>query len=235
MPLGGACHRIQRPMSAEIIVSYDGTPNDDDALALGKALAAAGASMALAYVRHSREFDPDREQLAQHDADHRLQQGADWLGYGAIPRHVVISASTGQGLAELAANEGASVIVFGSDYRTAPGHAEPGNTAQYLLEGGRVAVAVAAAGLRLNPGQVATVAAAPVGVDGAGAETAQLLATRLGATLLAPGSDTADLIVVGSQPTAPPGTIALGGSARSLLNASRGSVLVVAQGTAVTL
>ena len=55
-------------MSADIIVSYDGTPNDDDALALGEALAASGASLALAYVRHSREFDPGREQLAQHDA-----------------------------------------------------------------------------------------------------------------------------------------------------------------------
>jgi nucleotide-binding universal stress UspA family protein len=222
-------------MSAEIIVSYDGTPNDDDALALGKALAAAGASMALAYVRHSREFDPGREQLAQHDAARRLQQGADWLGNGELPRHVVISASTGEGLAKLAADEGATLIVFGSDYRTSPGHAEPGNTAQHLLEGGRVAVAVAAAGLRLNPGQIGTVAASPAGVDGAGAETAQALAAKLGATLIAPGSDTADLIVVGSQETAPPGTIALGGSARSLLNASRGSVLVVAQGTPVTL
>ena len=54
-------------MSADIIVSYDGTPNDDDALALGQALAAGGASLALAYVRHSREFDPAREELAAHD------------------------------------------------------------------------------------------------------------------------------------------------------------------------
>ena len=35
-------------MSSDLIISYDGTPNDDDALALGKLLAAAGASPAQA-------------------------------------------------------------------------------------------------------------------------------------------------------------------------------------------
>ena len=66
-------------MSTKIIVSYDGTPNDDDALALGKMLAKSGATLALAYVRHTREFDPRREELAQHDAEQRLEQGAAWL------------------------------------------------------------------------------------------------------------------------------------------------------------
>ena len=41
-------------MSAEAIISYDGTENDDDALALGKMLARGGLTPALAYVRHSR-------------------------------------------------------------------------------------------------------------------------------------------------------------------------------------
>ena len=45
-------------VSADLIVSYDGTANDDDALALGKLLAGTGATLALAYIRHSREFDP---------------------------------------------------------------------------------------------------------------------------------------------------------------------------------
>ena len=56
-------------MSADVIISYDGTPNDDDALSLGKMLARAGATLALAYVRHSREFDPRREALAQHGGE----------------------------------------------------------------------------------------------------------------------------------------------------------------------
>ena len=50
-------------MASELIISYDGTPNDDDALELGRMLAAGGSSLALAYVRHSREFDPQREQF----------------------------------------------------------------------------------------------------------------------------------------------------------------------------
>ena len=63
-------------MAVTAIISYDGTPNDDDALALGKRLAAAGVGLSLAYVRHSREFGPGREELAQHDAEQRLERGA---------------------------------------------------------------------------------------------------------------------------------------------------------------
>ena len=93
-------------MSTDIIVSYDGTSNDDDALALGEDTGGHGASLALAYVRHSHEFDPRREELAQHDADRRLEQGAAWLGDPDIPRHIVVSASTGEGLAKLAEERG---------------------------------------------------------------------------------------------------------------------------------
>jgi nucleotide-binding universal stress UspA family protein len=137
--------------SSDLIVSYDGTPNDDDALALGKLLARTGASMALAYIRHSREFDPRREELAQHDAERRLEQGVAWLGDPSIPRHVVFSGSTGEGLEQLAAAEQASVIVFGSDYRTPPGRAEPGTTAQRLLEGGKATPRPARAPTRWLP------------------------------------------------------------------------------------
>ena len=45
-------------MTTPVIVSYDGTSNDDDALALGRMLAVGGAKLSLAYVRHSREYDP---------------------------------------------------------------------------------------------------------------------------------------------------------------------------------
>ena len=53
-------------------------------------------------------------------------------------------------LGELAAELAASLIVFGSDYRTPPSHAEPGTSAQRLIDGGTVAIAVAAAGQRTN-------------------------------------------------------------------------------------
>ena len=84
-----------------MIISYDGTENDDDALALGKLLAQPG-ELALAYIRHSKEIDPEREKVAQHDAERRLAQGAELLGRPEIPQHVVFGASTGAALEELA-------------------------------------------------------------------------------------------------------------------------------------
>jgi nucleotide-binding universal stress UspA family protein len=138
---------------------------------------------------------------------------------------VIVNPSTGEGLAKLAESEGASMIVFGSDYRTPPGHAEPGNAAQFLLEGGPVAVAVAAAGLRTQrDGAIKTVKAPTGDDDSAAVETARALAAKLGATIV---DGEADLIVVGSSPTGPEGRISLSGESRSQLNSGRGSVLVV--------
>lgn len=221
------------PVSSNLIVSYDGTPNDDDALALGKLLARTGASLALAYIRHSREFDPRREELAQHDAERRLEQGAAWLEDPDIPRHVVFSGSTGEGLEQLADAEHASVIVFGSDYRTPPGRAEPGTTAQRLLEGGSVAIAVAAAGLRTQSDSgIETIAVAGPDADTTARDTAEALAGKLGAEIVDLGPPV-DLIVVGSQPGASSRRITLSGSTRTLLNTARGSVLVLPSGAAI--
>jgi hypothetical protein len=216
-------------MSADVIVSYDGTPNDDDALVLGEMLARSGATLALAYVRHAREFNPRREELAQHDAEQRLERGAALLGDDSIARHVVIGASTGVALGQLAETEGASVIVFGSDYRTAPGRSEPGSSAQYLLDGGKVAVAIAAAGLRARRnGGISTIAVPIAGpTNGAARLTAADLAEKLDANVVGASSDPVDMIVVGSQPDAPAGRIVLGGDVRSELNTARCSVLVL--------
>jgi nucleotide-binding universal stress UspA family protein len=223
-------------MSADIIVSYDGTPNDDDALALGRALGAGGATMALAYVRHAREFDPERERLAQHDAERRLQSGAALLGDPSLRTHVVFSASTDGGLGQLAEAVGASVIVFGSDYRTAPGRAEPGNTAQRLLDGGPVAIAIAAAGFRTRMGEpIRSIAASTRDTDPDVGRTTEALAASLGATVTAVDREPADLIVVGSQPGAKPGTIAVSGATRALLNSASGSVLVLARERPISL
>jgi nucleotide-binding universal stress UspA family protein len=221
-------------VSSDLIVSYDGTPNDDDALALGRLLALTGATLSLAYIRHSREFDPRREELAQHDAERRLEQGVAWLGDPAIPKHVVFSGSTGEGLEQLAAAERASVIVFGSDYRTPPGRAEPGTTAQQLLEGGSVAIAIAAAGLRsLGDAEISSIAVSSVNGDTAAARTADALAAKLGASIVQLGAPEIDLIVVGSQPNASSRRITLSGATRTVLNSARGSVLVLPSRTPI--
>jgi len=222
-------------MSANMIISYDGTPNDDDALALGSMLASAGFTPALAYVRHSREFDPRREELAQHDAEQRLQRGADRLSDPDVERHVVIGASSGDTLAALAEREQAPVIVFGSDYRTAPGHVEPGTSAQHLLDGGHVAVAIAAAGLRTQAERAIRSIAVPIAgpKNDVARETAAALAEALDATVIDGAPDGADLIVVGSQPGASHGRVVIGGDVRSELGRARSSVLVLPAGAAL--
>ncbi len=215
-------------MSADLIVSYDGTPNDDDALALGRLLALPGASVALAYVRHAPEFDRRREELARYDAQQRLDRGEALIGI-PVSKHVVAGAATGQVLGELAEQQHASIIVFGSDYRTPLGRAEPGTSAQRLLEGGSVAVAVAAAGLRAvgvdRIRRIAVPFAGPVNDDARA--TAASLAAALGAELVEPTADDLDLIVVGSQQGAPKGRVVVAGEVRNELSSARSSVLVL--------
>jgi nucleotide-binding universal stress UspA family protein len=219
-------------MSVGIIISYDGTPNDEDGLALGRMLARGGATLALAYVRHAPEYDPRREEIAQHDAEKRLEQGAAWLEDPSVARHIVINPSTGEGLAQLAESEGASIVVFGSDYRTPPGSLEPGTTAQHLLEGGPIAVAVALAGLRTKAdATIASIGVSAPDGDDAAQKTADALGAALGATVASGSAGHPDLIVVGSQPHAPVGEIALGGSTRVQLDSAYGSsALVVPRG-----
>ena len=223
-------------MTPSLIISYDGTPNDDDALALGRMLAPAGFALALAYVRHSREFDPAREELAQHDAERRLERGAAQLDGVTATRHVVVGASTGARLAELAESERAAAVVFGSDYRTAPGHVEPGTSAQHLLDGGAVPVAIAAAGLRTRgDGPITSIAVPLAGpTNELARQTARMLAEKLGAGIVESPSEAVDLIVVGSQPRASEGHIVVGGDVRSELNNARSSVLVLPAGVALT-
>jgi Universal stress protein family len=220
-------------MPLNIIVSYDGTTHDDDALMLGRMLAASGASLSLAYVRHSREYDPRREEIAEHDATRRLEQGAVWLGDESVTRHVVVNPSTSAGLGGLAAAERADLIVFGSDYRTPPGRVEPGSSAQGLLDNGAVAIAVAAAGVRTqSDARIKTVSVAGE-ADGAATRTAGSVVESLGAELIE-GRRDADLILVDSRAGAPEGRVELDGSARAHLDSARGSVIVLPRGFDLT-
>ena len=71
-------------MALKIIVSYDDSDMDRDALALGRLLAYAGGELALAYVRHS----PGRS-LEQGQAEELLARGAGSVGLPGMPQHVV--------------------------------------------------------------------------------------------------------------------------------------------------
>ena len=68
-------------MALKIIVSYDDTDNDRDALALGRLLAFSGAELSLAYVRHS--FGGS---LEQKEAEELLARGAESVGTPDMPK-----------------------------------------------------------------------------------------------------------------------------------------------------
>lgn len=218
-------------MTPKIIVSYDDTANDHDALALGRVLRDAGADLALAYVRHAQESDPQRETLQEREAQDLLARGADLLGDSEIERHVVLSGSTGDGLRELAYRIDADAVVFGSDYRTAAGHVRPNRSAQRLLDGGPVAVAVAPANLRERGAGIATIAIRSDDGDHSAEETGRSLAERLDAVIVrhTPG----DLTVMGSRAEAARGRVLLSARGEYELESATGPVLVVPRGTAL--
>ena len=206
-----------------IIISYDDTDNDRDALALGRVLGDAGANIALAYVRHASDHDVREER----EAEALLERGARSIGVPDAPRHVVINPSTGVGLAELAEQEHADVVVFGSDYRTARGAVSRGTSAQRLLHGGPAAVAIAPADLRSR----SSFGVERIGVlaegDEVAEETARGLAAALGATVVEPSSGPVDLLVVGSRPEAEAGRVTLSASAEYAIETAASPVLVV--------
>jgi nucleotide-binding universal stress UspA family protein len=218
-------------MSAKIIVSYDGTANEDDAIALGRIFARAGAEVALAYVRHTHEPDRDRETLAQNEAQELLDRGASLFGSTEVARHVVTDRSTPEGLRTLAEAQGADVIVFCSDSHTAKGHIAVGNSAERLLEGGRTAIAIAPVGLDEDGTEAGVLRIVAVGDGDGGAQaTATALAGALGATVVPVADENTDLLVVDSRPEVEQGQISISASAAHLVEIASCSVLVVPRG-----
>jgi nucleotide-binding universal stress UspA family protein len=222
--------------AAKIIVSYDGTNNEDDAVALGRLFAHAGAEVALAYVRHTQESEPDREVLAQHEAQELLKRGAELLGNPEVARHVVSDRSTPEGLRALAEREQADAIVFCSDSHTAPRHVTVGNSAQRLLDGGRFAIAIAGAGLAERQGDsLRRIAVQEDPTDPSARAVADALAGVFGANVVpAERGHNADLLVLGSRPEAGQGQVALSAAALNLVEDDAGAVLVLPRGVALT-
>jgi nucleotide-binding universal stress UspA family protein len=214
------------------IVSWDGTANDRDALALGRLLAGAGAVLSLAYVRH-----PAAGGVARPERDGALallRRGARELGLPDAPLHVVDDASTGEGLLALAQRERADLVVFGSDYRTALGEVRPGTSAQRLLEGGPASLALAPAGLWDEPPRPpASVALLAEAGDAGATATARSLAAAWGAPLAGAGEGAPGLLVVGSRAEAPSGRVGVGAEGRAAIERAACPVLVLARGVAL--
>lgn len=220
-------------MAPRIIVSYDGTANDRDALALGELLARSGATLELAYVRHSEESETARERLAEAEARTLLATAAEELG-GGVSTHVVLSGSTPEGLRGLAVESGSDLIVFGSDYRTAPGHVDPQSSARRLIDGGPVAIGLAPAAFgNSSTPPVATVGAVGEDGDPCVRETAEAIAGKLNATVAARASSDIDLLVVGSKSGTVTGRITISAAADYLIELARCPVIILPRGVAI--
>jgi nucleotide-binding universal stress UspA family protein len=205
---------------ATVIVSYDGTDNDRDALALARVFARAGAALELAYVRHSGK---------QTDAPDPPS------GENGLPMHVVVSGSTPEGLRSLAVERDAELVVFGSEYRTAKGHVDPQRSARRLIDGGPIAVALAPAGFGFaaNGYEVRTVGATGEDGDPCVLETAEALASRLGGSVAERATKDVDLIVVGSKPGTVTGRVTISAAAEYLIELARCPVVVLPRGVAL--
>jgi nucleotide-binding universal stress UspA family protein len=213
-------------MPAKIIVSYDGTANEDDAVALGRIFAQAGAEVSLAYVRHTADSVGDTQGI--------LSRGLELLGEADAATHIVTDRSTPEGLAALAEREQADAIVFCSDSHTAKGHVSIGNSAQRLLEGGRTAVAIAPVDFAEKTPQVRRVVAVGDG-DGGARETAESLAAALGAEVVPVAGEDTDLLVLDSRADAPAGRVVLSSSAEHLIEIATSAVLALPRGASLEL
>jgi nucleotide-binding universal stress UspA family protein len=216
----------------KIIVSYDGTANENDAIAYGSLLARAGAEVSLGYVRHTDVAVSDEE------AQEVLDRGASLFDGTFASSHAVTDRSTPQGLRELAEQIGAQAIVFCSDSHTARGHITIGNSAQRLLEGGPVAVAIAPAGLadsdRGKSGVQRIVAVGEAGGDSSAQATAQALAAALGGEVVPVADERADLLVIDSRADAAQGRVSLSSSASHLIEIATCPVLVTPRGVSLS-
>jgi nucleotide-binding universal stress UspA family protein len=220
-------------MAPKAIISYDDTVNDLDALALGRLLASAGAELVLAYVRHTAHVEHTREEIEAGHAEALLDHGAEWLGDPYVERRVAVSPSTAEGLRSLAAEEGAEMVVFGSDYRTAAGHVAPQKSAQWLLEHGSAAVAIAPASYhsRLTD-RIWSVGVLAAPGDDAAIATARELAESFEARLTR-DERRVDLLVVGSRSEAPRGRLMITAHAQREVENATCPVLVLPRGVTI--
>jgi nucleotide-binding universal stress UspA family protein len=218
-------------MATKILISYDGTDNDRDALVLAGALATAGGELALAYVNHASPTAGEQARAAE-----MLRKGALGLDRPDAVQHVVLNASTPDGLRDLAVREGAEIVVFGSEYRTAAGSVSPGTSAQRLLTGAPFAVALAPAELRNRDDfAVRRLGVLAEAGDRAPGETARRLASGLGAALIEPGNGSVDLLVVGSRSGAATGSLQLSATAEYAIETASSPVLALPRDTVATL
>jgi nucleotide-binding universal stress UspA family protein len=229
-------------MYGPVIVAYDGSPNAEDAFALGALLADAGAGrLALAHVYRAAQPGP-QSSAATLEARERFvrQRGLELISSAAVQhgrdlaRYVLGSTTTATGIRTVAESEPAAVVVFGSAERTPPGRVHPGSAARRLLQGCSVPVAFAPVGFAAqHAGELHAVAAAHDDDSGAARASAEALAAVTGARVTDGEQEGAQLLFLGSAQDAERGRVAVNAGIELAIQRADAPVVVVPRGAAV--
>jgi nucleotide-binding universal stress UspA family protein len=137
-------------MTAPIVAGVDGTGSGLDAVALAVRLAQlTGDPLIVACVYpEGRNSSLDAAAAAHGPAAKALEAASELAGEAGAEYRTVPSSSPARGLAELAEEEGAAMLVAGSHRGGAFGRVASGGTAERLLHGSGCPVAVAPRGYR---------------------------------------------------------------------------------------
>ncbi len=225
-------------MPTPIVASYD--PFDQDPAPVALALAAGtltGAPVeAIAVLPPALVAgwdDPERDSPARAliaEALERLRH--DY----AVETRMVGGVSVPRALHELAAEEGAGLVVVGSTARGPVGRVLPGSTAERLLHGSPCAVALAPRGYRRAPIETIAVGFVDTPEGHAALVAAHRLAARMGARLRAVTAvhPSGALDAVAAQGTPPQRAVTLEGHHREELEAAlRDALDALAPGVAI--
>ena len=218
----------------QVIVSYDGTRNDRDALALGRLFAQLVARSRSPMCVTPPSPTPNKRQRLNERPSTCSPSVRACSTAPASAQHVIVNSSTAEGLAALAAELSADVIAFGSSYRTPAGRVALPHTAEQLLDRGiACSLALAPAGLRREPVErsIGTVSVYDEDDDQTALATAKSLAHALGAVVT---EHEADLLVITSRSEAPSGQLLLSGTAREQVEQAQCPVLALARGAALS-
>jgi nucleotide-binding universal stress UspA family protein len=136
-------------MTAPIVVGVDGTGSGLDAVALAARLAqATGDPLIVACVYPEGRRSGDAAAAVRGPAAKALEAAEALAEEAAAEYRTVPSSSPARGLAELAEEEDAAMVVVGSHRSGAFGRVASGSTAERLLHGSGCPVAVAPRGYR---------------------------------------------------------------------------------------